>query len=298
MILLKGAIMKANVLGGIFLGAMAANSFAADSGAADTIFSYKLGRFDVHMLVEIRGPGNASILLNPDKAALDKYIPNGAFNSEINTFLIKTPDSVVLVDTGFGGAIFDSMKALKIDPAQVDAVLITHMHGDHINGLQKDGKALFPKATVYLAQQEKDFWIKPGAATEGNPAAAALAPYGSRVKTFQPGELGALIPDLIPGIKAIATFGHTPGHTSYLVESEGKKLLIWGDVMHAELIQFPLPDQSVSFDTDPAAAAAIRRKALAYAVQNKTAIGGMHLVYPAIGTVTADGNGYKLEPAK
>jgi glyoxylase-like metal-dependent hydrolase (beta-lactamase superfamily II) len=268
---------------------MAAGGLAAE----DRIFSYRLGQAEVYMLVETQGPGNPSILLNPDKAALDKYIPGGAFASAVNTFLIKTANQIVVVDTGFGGAIFSSMKTLGVDAGQVDAVLITHMHGDHINGLQKDGTALFPKATVYLAQQERDFWVKPG-----TPAEAALAPYRGRVKTFLPAELGATAADLIPGIKAIASFGHTPGHTSYLVESEGKQLIIWGDLMHVGPIQFPLPEQSVSFDTDPVAAAATRRKILAYAAANNAAIGGMHLVYPAIGTVAVEGTGYRFVPAR
>jgi glyoxylase-like metal-dependent hydrolase (beta-lactamase superfamily II) len=118
------------------------------------------------------------------------------------------------------------------------------------------------------------------------------------VETFRPGELGATIADLLPGIKAIAAFGHTPGHTAFMLESEGKKLLIWGDLMHAQLIQFPVPDQSVSYDTDPVAAAAIRRRILAYAALNNIPIAGMHLVYPAIGTVTAEGSGYRFTAAE
>jgi glyoxylase-like metal-dependent hydrolase (beta-lactamase superfamily II) len=269
------------------LGAMAASGLAAEN----SIFNYRVGRFEVHMLVETQGPGNPSILLNPDKAALDAYIPGGTFVSAVNTFLIRTANQIVVVDTGFGGAIFSSLKTLGIDPAQVDAVLLTHMHGDHINGLQKDGKALFPNARVYLARQEKDHWVKPN-----TPAAAALAPYGDRVETFLPAEPDAAA-DLLPGVKAVASFGHTPGHTSYLVESEGEQLIIWGDLMHVQLIQFPLPDQSVSFDTDPVAAAAARRQILAYAVKHNAAIGGMHLAYPAIGKVAAEGKGYRFMPA-
>jgi hypothetical protein len=82
------------------------------------------------------------------------------------------------------------------------------------------------------------------------------------------------------------------------VESEGKQLIIWGDLMHVQPIQFPLPDQSVSFDTDPGAAAATRRRFLAYAARSGAAIGGMHLAYPAVGTVTAEGDGYRFTPAR
>jgi glyoxylase-like metal-dependent hydrolase (beta-lactamase superfamily II) len=273
------------------LSAIAAGSFGAESA----IFTYKVGRFEVHMLVENRGPGRPSVLIGADEGALGRYLPNGSYQSETNTFLIRTPDRLILVDTGFGTTLFESMKTLGVQPDQVDAVLLTHLHGDHIGGLAKDGKALFSKARVYLAEQEREYWTK----TNPNPgAAAALAPYGSRITTFNPGDLGALLQEIIPGITPIAAFGHTPGHTMFMVDSEGKKLLIWGDLMHVQDIQFPLPEISVSYDTDPAAAAAVRKRVLEYAARSRIPIAGMHLVYPAIGTVTVQSVGYRLTPAE
>ncbi|GHV69322.1 hypothetical protein AGMMS49928_11190 [Spirochaetia bacterium] len=282
--------MKKNIMYGFLFGAMAMNAFAADE-----IFTYKAGAFDVYMLVESRRQGgNSSILLNVSPEQIARYIPGGSYESETNTFVIRQGRRVVVVDTGFGGAIFDSMKKLGIDPAQVEAVLLTHLHGDHIGGLQRDGKALFPNAKVYLAKQEKDYWTQ----TNVNAGAvAALAAYGSKVETFLPAELGAKLTEIIPGISPIAAFGHTPGHTLYLVGSGGDRLLIWGDLMHVQNIQFPLPDVSVSYDTDPKAAAAIRRKVLEYVSANKIAIGGIHLVYPAIGTVRPEGSGWSFVPA-
>jgi glyoxylase-like metal-dependent hydrolase (beta-lactamase superfamily II) len=284
--------MKLNVLCGVLLGAAVIPGFAADSN----IFAYKVGSFEVWTLVENRREGGIpSVLIGADKAALDRYFPKGTSTSETNTFLIRGGGKIILVDTGFGTTLFDSMKTLGVSPDSVDAVLLTHMHGDHIGGLQKDGKALFSKAKIYLAQQERDFWTK----TQVNQGAvAALAPYGSRVETFLPGELGARIAELLPGITPIAAFGHTPGHTLFMVESNSQKLLIWGDLMHAELIQFPRPDISVTYDTDPAAAAESRKKVLAYTAANNIPIAGMHLAYPAIGRVSAEGNGYKLMPAQ
>ncbi|GHT97861.1 hypothetical protein FACS1894142_3330 [Spirochaetia bacterium] len=289
--------MNPRIISGIFLGAMAVTGAAGD----DAIFTYRLGRFEVNLLVENRGAGRSSILLNADSDLLGRYIPGGTYQSETNTFLVRTGDKTIVVDTGFGTTIFDRMKQLGVSPDQVDAVLITHMHGDHIGGLQKEGKALFPRAAVFLAQQERDYFTKTNV---NNAAVAALAPYGDRVKTFLPGDLdvarqsGARSLEGLPGIIPVAAFGHTPGHTAYLLESDGERLLIWGDLMHAEAIQFPVPGVSVTYDTDPAAAAAIRGRILDYAATQKVPVAGMHLVYPAIGTVTAAGSGYRFTQAK
>jgi glyoxylase-like metal-dependent hydrolase (beta-lactamase superfamily II) len=268
---------------------MAANAIGAD----DTIFAYRLGRFEVFMLVENQGAGRSSILLGAGEDDIKKYLGT-SFLQETNTFLIRTPDRNILVDTGFGITLFESMETLGISPASIDAILLTHLHGDHIGGLQRDGKPLFPNARVYLAEQERGFWTK----TNINRGAInALAPYSSVLETFLPGELGSVTRELLPGITAIAAFGHTPGHTMFQLESEGKRLIIWGDLMHVQNIQFPLPDVSVSYDTDPAAAAATREKVLAYAASNNIPIAGMHLVYPAIGEVRAESGGYRFIPA-
>lgn len=283
----------------IFLSSLAAT-------VNNSIFSYMVGEIEVHTLVETQSPGNTNILIDPDQADLDLYLPDGTFTSETNTFFVRTPDLNILVDTGFGGALFDSLTALGVEPAQIDAVLLTHLHNDHIGGLQRDGQALFPNAKVYLAQQEKD--------QLSSPAATALEPYGVRVETFLPSDLTALeqdpsspsVPDLLSGVKAVAAFGHTRGHTVYVIHSantndpqQQQQLVIWGDLMHVELMQFPVPGQAVSYDADRAAAAAVRGRVLAYAAQNGVAIAGMHLVYPAVGTVTkaAAGEGYVFTKA-
>jgi len=284
--------MKTNIIFGVMLGIIAAGGFALET---DGIFTYKVGAFEVSMLVETQREGNAGILVDVDEALVRQYIPAGGFMHSTNVFLIKTGKQNILVDTGFGQTIFEKMKKLGVEPDKVDAVLLTHMHGDHIGGLQKDGKALFAKAKVYVSAKDREFFTQ---TRVNDGAVAALAAYGSRVVVFEPGVLGARITDLLPGIKPVAAYGHTPGHTAFLVEDGKGALLIAGDFLHVALVQIPAPDVSASYDVDPKAAAASRRQLMDYAAKNKIPIGGMHMVYPAVGTVEVAGKGFKFTAAK
>ena len=279
---------------GLLLSAVAAGGFASES---DGIFSVRIGQFEVFMLVEAQRGGNAGILVDADEAVFQQYIPAGGFMHTANAFLIKAPGRNILVDTGTGsgGVIVEKMRTLGVAPEQVDAVLITHLHGDHFGSLQKDGRDVFTKARVYLSSREHDYFTK---TSVNQGAVAALAPYGSRVVTFEPGAPGAAHRELLPGITAIANYGHTPGHTVFLVENGGDKLIIAGDFLHVALVQFPLPDISASYDMDREEAAASRRQILDYAAKNRIPIGGMHIVYPGIGTAEAAGNGYRFTPLR
>jgi glyoxylase-like metal-dependent hydrolase (beta-lactamase superfamily II) len=284
--------MKREVMIGLLLSAIAAGGFASES---DGIYSFKVGQFEVYMLVESESEGSTRIIPSADAALIRLYIPETGFKSSTNTFLIKIPGHNILVDTGFGRTIFDKMKTLGVEPDQIDTVLITHLHGDHIGGLQRDGKPVFPNAKIYVSEKEHTYFTK----TQVNQGAvAALAPYGSNVITFEPGVLGAATREILPGISAVANYGHTPGHTVYLVENGGAKLVIAGDFLHVALVQIPNPNISATYDVDQSAAAASRRQILDYVARNKISIGGMHMVYPAVGTVEADGNGFKFIPGK
>jgi glyoxylase-like metal-dependent hydrolase (beta-lactamase superfamily II) len=250
----------------------------------------------VHVLVESEREGNTNIIPGASDAVLRRYIPEG-FKLSTNAILITSPGRNILVDTGTGvnDVILDKMRSLGVTPAQVDVVLLTHLHGDHIGSLQKDGKPVFPNAKVYVNTKDRDYFTK----TAVNQAAvAALNAYGSNVIAFDPLPLGPVYTEFLPGIRPIAAYGHTPGHTAYLVESGISKILIAGDFVHAAAVQFPNPDISVTYDVDQWAAAASRRQLMDYAARNRIPIGGMHIEYPGIGMVEADGNGYRFIPFK
>jgi glyoxylase-like metal-dependent hydrolase (beta-lactamase superfamily II) len=266
------------------------NGFSIDDG----IFTFNVGQITVYMLVERQNPGKPEILAGADEATLKKYIPAEGFMHTCNTFLIKTHGKHVLVDTGFGGAVFDKMKILGVEPELIDAVLITHLHGDHIGGLQKDGKALFPNANVLLSSKELDYFTN---INVNQNAVNAIEPYKERIAVFEPSELDSDYIEFIPGIVPIANYGHTPGHTVYLVENNNEKLIIAGDFLHIALVQFAEPDISATYDMDQKMAAISRRQLLEYAVKNKVHIGGIHILYPGIGSVEKEGKGFKLKPA-
>jgi glyoxylase-like metal-dependent hydrolase (beta-lactamase superfamily II) len=256
-----------------------------------------MGGLEVYALVESERDGNVGIIPGAGADIINRYIPAEGFKLSTNAFLIKVSGRNILIDTGTGvdGVILDKMKSRGAAPEQIEAVLLTHMHGDHIGSLQKDGRPVFPNAKVYVNARERDHFTK----TAVNQAAVtALNAYGSNVVVFEPLNLGPIYMEILPGIRAIAAYGHTPGHTAYMVTSGNSKLIIAGDFLHVGLVQFPNPDISASFDMDPRAAANTRRQFLSFAAMTGIPIGGMHVAYPCIGKVEVNGNGFNFVPVK
>jgi len=270
------------------------------ASTSDGSFTQKIGQFEIITLVESERDGNAGILIGVNEEILSRYIPAEGFKHTANAFLLKASGQNILIDTGTGvnGIIIEKIKKAGVTPENINAVLITHLHGDHFGSLQKDGMAVFPNAKVYLSEKELEYFT---VTNVNQGAAAALAPYkaGSRIVTFTPGGLGSnALSEILPGITPIAAYGHTPGHTIFQIENNRAKFLVIADLLHVALVQFPHPEISATYDVDPAAAANIRRAVLTYAAENKIPIGGMHIVYPGIGTVEKDGGGFKFLPKK
>jgi len=228
--------------------------------------------------------------------------------TSVNGYLVNTGSKLVLIDAGAGslfgptlGKFVANLKAAGYQPEQVDEIYITHMHADHVGGLVADGKTVFPNAVVRADQHDADYWLSQknlDAAPEDakgffKGAMASINPYAaaSRFRPFN-GDT-----ELVPGVKAIANYGHTKGHTVYLVESKGQKLLLWGDLMHVAAVQFADPSVTIAFDTDAKAALAQRRKVFADAAKQGYWVAGAHLAFPGIGHLRRDGAGYTFVPA-
>lgn len=238
---------------------------------------------------------------------LDRGFEKDAVPTSVNGYIINTGSKLVLVDTGAGGLfgptlgnLQANLKAAGYQPEQVDDVLITHMHGDHVGGLVQDGKLVFPNATIHAGQEDADFWLnkanleKASAEMKGffQGAMASLNPYveAGKFKGMKGGT------ELAPGIKAVPAHGHTPGHNIYVVESKGQKLVLWGDLMHVAAVQFAQPQVTISFDVDSKPAAVERKKAYADAAKGRYLVGSAHLPFPGLGHVRAEGKGYVWVP--
>lgn len=223
--------------------------------------------------------------------------------TSINAYLVNTGGKLVLVDTGtaglFGptaGRVLANLKAAGYAPEQVDEIVITHMHGDHIGGASS---TVFPNATLRLDKRDSDFWLAAEQVAKGGDGAKAVAALvkgfadSGRFKPFDGSKDGV---EIVPGVKAFPAYGHTPGHSNYVAESKGQKMMFWGDLMHVAAVQFPEPAVTIQFDSDPKAAAPEREKAYAAAAREGYYVAVAHVSFPGIGRLRADGKGYDWLP--
>lgn len=283
------------------------------AGQVPGLYRFKVGAFEVTSIND----GMLNITLDQfpaaDRAGAEALLqrafqPPAAIPTAVNAYLVNTGDRLVLIDTGTAAAMGPSLgkvganlKAAGVDPADVDLVVLTHMHPDHANGLiDPAGAAVFGKAELAVAEAEYGFWTDDGilsrAPAEVHPffamARAAVKPYaGDRLTRF------GKEAEIAPGIRVLAAPGHTPGHSMIEVTSGDDRLLIWGDIVHAAALQFAKPDWAINFDVDQQAAIASRKRVLDRVAADRVLIAGAHLAFPGIGHVGRVGDGYEFVPA-
>ncbi len=228
-------------------------------------------------------------------------------NLSVNAYLVHLGDRVILIDAGAGvlfgptlGKLQASLAGAGYRPDQITDILVTHLHPDHIGGLMDGKNRVFQNATVHLDKRELAYWLskaneaKAPDAMKGffQQAALMMQPYidAGKVKTFD----GAT--ELFAGLRTLPAPGHTPGHTFYSLESQGQKLLFWGDVVHEQEVQFADPSVTVGIDVDSMQAMAIRKAAFADAAKNHYMVAVAHMYFPGIGHVVEDGDHYRWLP--
>lgn len=232
---------------------------------------------------------------------------DGPPRASVNAYAVRSDHGTFLIDTGSGdtmgptcGRLPDSLADARIEAEDVNAILLTHVHPDHSNGLTdlSTNSRLFPNADVLLHRKELDHWFDDEAMARADERArhryfemgrAQLRPYldAGRVRTFDDGEV-------LPSITAAPCHGHTPGHTAYRIGSGPGAILVWGDTVHVQEVQLPFPDVTVIFDWNPADAAASRRRMIEMAVEEGLVVAGAHLHFPGFGHIARRGAGYSL----
>lgn len=291
---------------------------SSDLPQAPGYYRQAIGDVRVTALFDGVVPLGRNQLVGIDKARVDalmadSYVPENAqgMQTAVNAYLVQRGNQLMLVDAGtakcFGdtlGQVLENLRQSGYKPEDVDAVLLTHAHPDHLCGvLDAKGAMAFPNATLWLTASEAEYWQD--ARTERNATEAerplfamaqrALSPYvaAGKLRRFGAG-------DTLPGgIVALPSPGHTPGHTSYLVDGgAGQKLLVWGDVLHYHAVQFAEPEASFEVDTDRARAIRSRKELLAQATREKWWVAGAHLPFPGFGHVRIQGKAFAWVPVE
>lgn len=304
-------------LGSLFLAGAATAGAPMVKTSAPGFHRMMLGEFEITALSDgTVGLPVTKLLTNTTPAKVEKMLARWKLKdpveTSVNAYLVNTGAKLVLVDTGAAGLygptlgkLLVSLRAAGYQPEQVDAVLITHMHPDHVGGLMAGDKLAFPNATVYADKHEAEFWLseanlakapKDGQAERQDffrGAMASVKPYlaAGKFKTFD-GDI-----EIVPGVLAKASRGHTAGHSTYVIQSQEQKLVLWGDLMHVAEVQFAEPSVTIHFDVNSKAAAVQRKKAFADAAKQGYWVAAAHLPFPGIGHLRVEGKGYAWIPA-
>ncbi len=233
------------------------------------------------------------------------FLPANKMAIPFTPVIVNTGNELVLFDTGNGGGrgptrghLLKSIAAAGFKPEQIDIVVITHFHPDHIGGIMNGDKPTFPNARYVTGEAEYNFWTSKKLAGSSDKKMqvrvklvnAKVKPVAEKMSFLKDGN------DVVSGITAIPTFGHTPGHMAFNIESNGQRLVLWADACNHYVASLQKPEWHVIFDMDKANAIASRKKVLGMVAADKVPATGYHMPFPAIGYVEQQGDAYRWVP--
>lgn len=287
------------------------NPTRADEAA---FYRFRMGSFDVTVITDgyLNLP-TAVLGTNASEGAVsallaDNYLPTDLFVAPTHAMLVNTGDNLVLIDTGLGGVVLPgfetdsgklvpTMRLLGIDPADVDTLIVTHAHPDHIGGiLDANGAPQFPNATYHISQAEWDFWLN--APTDASDDLAnffatlaqnTLLPLEDRVQKFD----GETV--IVPGVSVVPAPGHTPGHCAVMIGTGDDRVLNIADTTLHYIIGLEEPAWHTGLEIDPIAAEQSRIALLSRASTEKIKVFGYHFPFPGIGYPVRDGDNDRWE---
>ena len=297
--------------------ATSAQAAAPPTGTqAPGYYRFKVGDYELTVILDGVRPvklDNSPVRnaqLDEVKAVLTaSHMPTDTLGFYFHPMVVNTGSKLVVLDTGNGpgsrqsgtGRMPDNLAAAGIDPKTVDVVIISHFHGDHISGLRNaDGSLAYPNAEIMVPAKEWAYWSDDGNASRAPQGQQAtfqntkriFGPIADKITKYEWGK------ELVPGITAQDTNGHTPGHTSFRIVSGSGSVLYQADVTAGwALFQFHNPNWLVGGDMDGNQAVASRRKLYDQLATDKMLVSGYHLPFPSLGYVEKTGSGYRFVPA-
>jgi len=237
----------------------------------------------------------------------ENHLPTDKMTISFTPVIVNTGKEIVMFDSGYGeerrakgaGKMAATLATAGFSPDQIDVVVITHCHPDHVSGLKEGDKTVYPNARYVAGDIEYNFWSKKehlestnkGMVRRAKAVHSNVVPLADKMKFIKPGT------DVVTGITSVQAYGHTPGHMCYHIESAGKRFLIFADTTNHYVASLAKPDWHCAFDMDAETAVVARKKILDMISADKIPSAGYHMPFPAVGYVEKQGSGYRWVPA-